>query len=187
MFAGTVSTGAVVSSTVTVKLLLLVLFEASFALQFTCVVPRSKKPVPLSQLTLGDGSTMSVAVAAGIVTVAPPRVLPSTVMFAGTVSTGAVVSLTVTFCVAVPVLPAASVALQVTECVPTANGPTGLAVGMILPSTPSVAVAEPKFTAVLGPVASTVISFGAVTVGGVVSGGLLIIAAASIEPSHMTI
>jgi hypothetical protein len=64
MFAGRLSTGFVSSLTVTVKETgeLVVFPLASWALQFTVVVPRGKVfPEPGAQFTLGDGSPLSVA------------------------------------------------------------------------------------------------------------------------------
>ena len=62
-----------------------------------------------------------------------------------------------------------SVADQVTVCVPTVNGPELSGVADEAPSTRSFAVEAPRLTGVDGPVASTVISAGAVTVGPAVS------------------
>ena len=56
--------------------------------QLTVVRPSGKNPEAWSQLTIGAGSTMSVAVASGRVTLAPPVVSPSTVKLAGTVRFG---------------------------------------------------------------------------------------------------
>jgi hypothetical protein len=94
-------------------------------------------------------------------------------MSPGTLTVGGVVSTstTVTAKDALAVLPCASVALHVTVAVPIANVlPDGGAhVGASAPSTLSVALAV-KLTGVpLGLVASTVMSAGTVTTGGVVS------------------
>ncbi len=64
MFPGTVSTGAVVSTTVTVKVLaMLILPVASFAVQDTVVVPTGNvEPLVGEQVTTGAGSTASAAV-----------------------------------------------------------------------------------------------------------------------------
>ena len=64
--------------------------------------------------------TASVALAANVPTSQPPDCVASTVMF-GAVSTGAVVSFTVTVKVFVAVLPAASFAVTVTVVVPIAK------------------------------------------------------------------
>ena len=85
------------------------------------------------------------------------------------VITGAVVSVTVTICVAVPMFPAASVADHVTVVVPTGNEAGALLVGVSMPSTTSTAVAIPRAIADNGPVASTDTAGGAVTTGGVAS------------------
>ena len=63
---------------------------------------------------------MSSAVAVPIATVVSVPVA-SVVTSAGGVTDGAVVSATVTLCVAEPVLPAPSVAVQVTTVVPSGN------------------------------------------------------------------
>ena len=64
---------------------------------------------------------MSSAVASANVATAPAPLVASTVTSAGGVTTGAVVSVTVTVKVAVPVLPCASVAEHVTVVTPTGN------------------------------------------------------------------
>jgi hypothetical protein len=54
--------GAVVSTTVTLKDFVIELFDLSFAVQFTFVVPTENVlPEFGEQLTLGDGSAMSLA------------------------------------------------------------------------------------------------------------------------------
>ena len=85
-------------------------------------------------------------------------------MFAGTVTTGSVVSTTVTVKLADPVLPALSVAEQVTVVGPSANvlPDAGVETGVIEPSTVSVAVAVNVTTAPAELVASVVISAGTV-------------------------
>jgi len=103
------------------------------------------------------------------VTDAPAALVASVEKLAGGFGVGAPVSVMVTVCVAVPVLPAASVALQVIVWTPTVKGPESFGAGTRLPSTRSVAVALPNTTAVVAPLASVVISSGAVTVGAVVS------------------
>ena len=71
---------------------------------------------------------------------------------------------TVTFCVAVPVLPAASVAVHVTIVVPTGNVTGASLLNEGTPSTRSVAVAVPMDTVVSAPAfASTFTSAGGVT------------------------
>ncbi len=93
MLAGTVRAGAVLSWTVTVKVLaLLVLPVESFAVQDTVVMPSAKvAPEAGVQFTTGDGSTRSAAVAVKV-TAAPAALVASAVMSAGTVSVGGVVS-----------------------------------------------------------------------------------------------
>jgi hypothetical protein len=84
--AGQVMLGGVVSTTVTLNEPMAELLEPSFAVQVTWCVPPSAKNEPEvgTQLTNGLGSTMSLAVGVVYVTLAPPVVLPSTVMSAGT-------------------------------------------------------------------------------------------------------
>ncbi len=96
MSAGAVIVGSVVSSTVIVKLPLSELVESSVAVQLTVVTPRGKNPELRSQVTAGEASTMSVADAAGNVTLAPPSVFASTVKLVGVARVGSVVSSTVT-------------------------------------------------------------------------------------------
>jgi len=103
------------------------------------------------------------------VTDAPAALVASVEKLAGRFRVGAPVSVMVTVCVAVPVLPTASVALQVIVWTPTVKGPESFVTGTRLPSTRSVAEALPKATTVVAPLASAVISIGAVTVGAVVS------------------
>src|SRR5205807_52304 len=91
---------------------------------------------------------------------------------------GGVVSLTVTVCVAVAVLPAASVAVQVTVVSPTANVlPDGLRVTVTPPAQLSLAVAVPSLALLTtvsqevapGPVLAVTAPGTDVNVGGVVS------------------
>ena len=105
------------------------------------------------------------------VTTAPPGPVAGTVMLPGTVTTGGVVSWTVTENEPEPVLPCASVAVQLTVVVPTGNvlpdGGEHETLG--LGSTVSEAETENVTTAPDGPVAGTVMLPGTLTVGGVVS------------------
>jgi hypothetical protein len=121
MLAGRVSVGGVVSSTVTSKLPLALLPAASVAEQFTVVVP-SANVLPDAGTHVGviAPSTMSDADAENVTT-APDALVASTVMFAGTVTVGGVVSTTVTVKLPLAVFPAASVAEQFTVVVPSAN------------------------------------------------------------------
>src|SRR5207245_2075170 len=105
---------------------------------------RMKKLEPESglQLTLGFGSTRSVAVAV-YVTIAPPGPVASTAKSAGTVRAGAVVSWTITWKLALDVLPCASVEEQFTDVWPSGkvDPDGGLQLTGSVPSTRSVAVA----------------------------------------------
>jgi hypothetical protein len=171
ILAGTVTTGAVVSTTVTVKVLLPVLPAKSVAEHVTVVVPIAKvEPEAGEQAVVIAPSTMSVADDVKVA-VAPAEEVPSTVMFAGTVTTGEVVSLTVTAKVLLPVLPATSVAEQVTVVVPIAKvePEAGEQVEANTPSTLSVADDVKVAVAPVELVASVVMLAGTVTTGAVVS------------------
>jgi hypothetical protein len=93
--------------------------EWSEAVHETVVFPSGKvEPDPGLQLTVGLGSTLSVAVAEKL-TAAPLPDVASVVMFEGTVSTGSVRSATVTLKDFVgEVLPAESIAVHDTLVVP---------------------------------------------------------------------
>jgi len=120
---------------------------------------------------MGLGSTLSVAVTVKE-TRAPEGAVASAVIGSGTVRTGGVVSITVTWNNPVTVFPWESEAEQTTFVV-TKTGKVepeaGEHVTATGPSTRSVADAEYVTTAPLGPVAEAVISAGSVRVGGVVS------------------
>ena len=164
--------GAVVSCTVTSKLLLPVLPAASVAVQVTVVVPRPKvEPEAGAHVTGTLPSTRSVALAVKVTTAPDGPVASIPVMFAGTVTAGAVVSWTVTVKLLLPVLRAASVAEQMTVVVPSAKvePEAGTQTGVRVPSTMSVALALKVTAAPEGPVASATMLAGTVTVGGVVS------------------
>src|SRR2546426_143577 len=92
-------------------------------------------------------------------------------MSSGTVTCGAVVSLTVIVNEDEPVFPWASVAVQSTLVVPSANiePEAGVQTGVSLPSTRSSAVTTKIPVAPDAPVASRVTPGGEVIVGGVVS------------------
>src|SRR5256712_11577869 len=103
-FAGTVTTGPVVSFTVTVNDAALWFPCASVALQVTVVAPNGNvDPLAGAQLVATGPSSASVAEAVKVNT-APAALVASTVAFAGTVTTGPVVSVTVTVNVLVATL-----------------------------------------------------------------------------------
>ena len=116
-------TGAVVSRTVTEKLLVAVLPAASVAVQVTVVVPGANAaPDAAAHVTVRTPSTASVDVGNVYVTTAPLAPVASTVMFAGTLLiAGGVVSRTVTEKLLVAVLLCASVAPHATCVVPNGN------------------------------------------------------------------
>jgi hypothetical protein len=170
MSAGSVSTGAVVSVTVTMKLPDPVLPLVSVAEQVTVVLPTGNdEPLAGAHSGVIAPSTRSDALAANVTTVPAP--VASIVMSAGTLTTGAVVSTTVTVKLADPVLPAASVAAHVTVVAPREKlePEAGLQLGVSGPPGTSLAVAVKVTTSPPGPVASTVMSSGTSTTGGIES------------------
>src|SRR5204863_77302 len=115
-------------------------------------------------------STISVADAVKVAT-APAALVASTTIGGGAVTVGGVVSTTVTWKLALPVLPCASVRMQLmrVSASPNVLPEAGLQVVATLPSTMSLAEAVKVATAPAALVASTVMSEGTVTIGGVVS------------------
>jgi hypothetical protein len=141
--AGTVTTGRVVSVTVTVNDPVPVLPRVSLAVQVTVVAP-SGNVAPLAGVQLTATTPSSVSVADALyVKAAPVGPVASALAFAGTVTTGPVVSATVTVNEADRLLPRASVAVHVTVVGPRGNVDplAGVHVGATLPSTKSLAVA----------------------------------------------
>src|SRR5207342_2010860 len=127
------------------------LWAASVADQWIVVTPTGK--VAGASLVRSTTPTTSVAVAVPWgTTVCGP--VASRVASAGGVTTGAVVSRTVTRLVAVPMLWAASVAVQWIVVTPTGKV-AGASLVIATTPTASVAVALPWGTDVCGPVAST--------------------------------
>jgi hypothetical protein len=118
MFSGQVTTGAWLSTTVTVKEQVAVLPEGSVAVAVTAVVPTPKK-LPEARENETVAEQLSVAVAE-YVTVAPhwPASM-LTVRLAGQVILGRMLSITVILNVQVVTLLEASVAVAVTTVVPT--------------------------------------------------------------------
>jgi hypothetical protein len=112
--------GALNGLMVTLKPALPTLPEASLAVQVTAVVPTGNVESDGGvQVTAGDaGPTVSVADAVNVAT-APAELVASRVMFAGTVTTGGVVSRTVTVNDLAPVFPFPSEAVQFTVVAPT--------------------------------------------------------------------
>src|SRR5207237_3986432 len=103
-FAGTVTTGPVVSVTVTVKEAAPLLVFVSVAVQFTVVGPSGNvDPLAGVQVTGRGPSTTSLADAVKL-NAAPVALVASTDAFVGTVTTGPVVSVTVTVKEAAPLL-----------------------------------------------------------------------------------
>jgi hypothetical protein len=145
--AGAVTTGGVVSTTLTLNVADEdVLFDASVAVQETVVVPSGNvSPEVRLQLTVGEGSMVSFALTEKG-TLAPAGAVASAVTGPGTDTVGGVPStrLTVTVKVAVPTL-VPSLAEQVTVVVPTAKfePEAGEQFAGGEPATASVAEAEP--------------------------------------------
>src|SRR4051794_3007316 len=106
---GTVTIGTVWSCTLIVKDPLVLLPLASTAEQSTLVSPSANTvPEARLQLTVGDESATSVAVAAAKVATAPFGPVAETSWFGGVVSSGLVVSWTMTWNWLLPLLPATS-------------------------------------------------------------------------------
>jgi hypothetical protein len=129
--------------TVTVNEAAPLLPRVSVAVHVTVVAPTGNvAPLTGVQLTATLPSIPSFAVAV-YVTIAPVALVASTLAFAGTVTTGPVVSVTVTVKEAAPVLPRVSVAVHVTVVVPSGKvAPlAGTQFATTLPSTASLAVA----------------------------------------------
>src|SRR6266850_1219314 len=140
--AGTVTTGPVVSVTVTVNDAAPWLPCASVAVQVIVVAPNGNvDPLAGVHVVATAPSSASVAEAVNVKT-APLALVTSTVAFVGTVTTGPVVSVTVTVNDAVLWLPCASVAVQFTVVGP--NGKVDpLAGAHVVATAPSnVSVAE---------------------------------------------
>src|SRR3989454_175359 len=170
-FAGTVTTGPVVSLTVTVNVLVPTLAWLSVALHVTVVAPNGNV-APLAGVQLVATGPSSVSVAEPVkVNTAPAALVASTVAFAGTVTTGPVVSVTVTVKDFVPTLAWLSVALHVTVVAPNGNVAPLAGVQLVAtgPSSVSAAEAAKVNTAPVAPVASTVAFAGTVRTGPVVS------------------
>ena len=121
-FPGHSTTGAVSSTTVTVKVQLAVLPLSSVAVQVTVVVPMPRMlPEAGTATTATTLSQSSVAVGRSKVATAWQRSFAAKVRLEGQVITGSVVSSTVTVKLQVLELPAASVAVAVTVVVPIAK------------------------------------------------------------------
>ena len=163
--AGAVSSGGVVSRTVTYCTFSVLLLFASTAVQVTFVVPKGNTSgasfvtvTPKISLYTGVPSSTGVPVAE----------VASTVLSAGAVSSGGVVSRTVTYCTFSVLLLFASTAVQVTFVVPKGNT-SGASFVTVTPKI-SLYTGVPSSTGVpVAEVASTVLSAGAVSSGGVVS------------------
>jgi hypothetical protein len=121
MFAGQVSCGASASFTVTVNEQVAVLFDASVTVQSTVVVPFGNTEPDAGAQTVVAPGQLSFMVGLKVTTAEqlPGSVL--TVMLAGHVIVGGILSTTVTVNEQLAVLPAASLAVQVTVVVPMAK------------------------------------------------------------------
>jgi len=121
MSAGQLTTGGTVSRTRTVKLHCALFPASSVAVQVTVVSPiGNSEPEGGAQTTVGPGSQASLALVVNV-TKLPSDEAHSTVLFAGQVTLGGVVSCTVTSKEQIELLPDTSVAVQVTLVVPRPN------------------------------------------------------------------
>jgi translation initiation factor IF-1 len=175
MFEGTLTAGGVVSTSVTVtwKEAEPVLLCPSVALQVTVVVPTAKvAPEAGEHDTPREPSTLSLADAENE-TLFPDGDVVVVAMSEGTLTTGAVVStsVTVTWKEAEPVLLCASVALHVTVVVPIGNvaPEAGEHDAASEPSRLSLAEAENETLAPVPEVTCVPMSAGTVTTGGALS------------------
>jgi hypothetical protein len=162
-----------VSATVTVNDAVPVLLCRSVAEHVTVVVPIGKTLPEVGLHVVGRVPSNRSSALAENATAAPAGDVASAVMLAGTVTIGAVLSVTVTVNVFVVALPRLSVAVQLTVVVPSANVlPEALAQLVdtgLLTLLGSVAVTA-KVTAAPAPdVASVVMLAGTTSVGAVVS------------------
>src|SRR6266540_1944940 len=121
MFAGSVSAGGVVSTTVTWNVAVPVLCCVSVALHVTVVVPSANVEPLAGEQTTGRGPSALSDAAAVNVTTAPLGLVASAVMSSGTSRSGGVVSPTGTLNEPVAVLPVESLAVHVTGVVPSKN------------------------------------------------------------------
>jgi hypothetical protein len=165
--------GGVVSTNVTVTRndAVPVLPAESVAEQVTVVVPTGNvEPEAGVQTGVIEPSTKSVAVAVNVTTV-PEELGAATVMSAGTLTEGLVVSLTVTVNEPEAVLPRVSDVEQLTVVVPSGNvePEAGVQLTDRVPSTRSVAVAVNVTILPDALVASAMMFDGSVRVGAVVS------------------
>ena len=162
--SGGIILGGVVSTTLISWVPVVTFLFASVAVHVTMVLPRGYSLMPLFDiLTLN----MSVAVACPIST-GVFMAVASDILLSGTFKTGGVLSVTVMFWVPVVELPFASVAVQVTFVVPTEKPSLGASL-VTVTANMSLASASPRFTIVFSASASTVLSFGTVRLGLVVS------------------
>jgi len=142
--AGTVRTGPVVSFTVTVNDAAVWLPCASVAPQVTVVAPNGNVDSTRGRATDGDAAVKNVRRRGGVAEVPPAALVASTVAFAGTVTTGPVVSFTVTVKVLVPTLAWLSVAVHVTVVAPNANVAPLAGAHVVATAPSSVSVAEAR-------------------------------------------
>jgi hypothetical protein len=119
-FAGAVTTGACVSVTVTVCVAVVVLPALSVTVQTTVVVPSGNVAGALL-VTLATPQLSAVVGVPKTTVVAKQLAFAEAETFDGAVIVGLVLSITVTTCVAVAVLPAPSVTVQTTVVVPSGN------------------------------------------------------------------
>ena len=182
MFAGAVTSGAVRSTTVIEAEAVPILPYTSCALKLTSVVAIGKIAGALFVGAIAP-STLSVAVAAFKNTVmaasvfaVPAAFVALTVILAGAVTTGAVKSMTVTVAVVVATFFAVSIAAKVTVLTPCGNTAGALFVGVIAPSTISIADAPFKNPTIMVFVAAVPAAFTAATMifaGALIAGAVV--------------
>ena len=154
--------GSTVSDTTTVCTAVASLPTTSRAVHVTAVAPRANRSG--ASLAIDMMPTASVTGGSASSTAVPPGPAASAVTPGSPPITGGTVSRTITFCVATAMLPAPSMAVQMTVLVPSVNCSGALLSSDRMPLA-SEATACPMLTGVRAPVASTVRSAGAVTVG----------------------
>ncbi len=117
MFAGAVIVGKVLSVTVTTCVAVAVLPALSVTVQVTVVEPNGKVAGALF-VTDATPQLSAVTVLPKLLITAPQLAFADTLIAAGAVIVGLMLSTTVTFCVTVVLFPELSVTVQVTTVVP---------------------------------------------------------------------
>src|SRR5260370_30576626 len=157
MLVGRLRVGAVLSSTRTVAVAVPGLPAPSVAEQMMVVLPTAKVvPEAGTQIGVSEPDTVSVALAAKVTT-APLGPVASTRLGAVMVTTGGVVSATVTVKLAFAVLPCVSVAVHATVVRPRGKVLPDAGAQETVTASSSAALAAYVRTAPVGPIASAVL------------------------------